>query len=83
MVVSYRMYPKDCPFPLFTGRFSILTGLSELTGCIERWWGAWVGGHSGIRQRRERAATSLKPCGGCGVADRPTGGQHPEVGQGL
>lgn len=36
MVVSYRVYPNDCPFPLFIGRFSILTGFSELTGCREK-----------------------------------------------
>lgn len=35
MVVSYRVYPKDWPFPLFTGRFSMLTGFSEMVGCIE------------------------------------------------
>lgn len=40
MVVSYNVYPKDCPFPSFIGRFSMLTGFSEVTGCTEARWEA-------------------------------------------
>lgn len=36
MVVSYRTYPKACPFPLLTGRFSMLTGISDVNGYIRR-----------------------------------------------
>lgn len=32
MMVSYSVYPNACPFPLFTGRFSILTEVLDLKG---------------------------------------------------
>lgn len=32
-VVSYSVYPYDWPFPLFTGRFSMFTGMCDLNGC--------------------------------------------------
>lgn len=62
MVVSYSVYPKDCPFPPFIGRFSMLTGFSEVTGCTDT-------RREAEAQHREAAS----PSGGAGSRQHPRG----------
>lgn len=76
MVVSYRVYPKDCPFPLFIGRFSILSGFSELTGCREKSQERFRRGRGEKRQQLH-----LEPSRGGGKTDRaPLGAGSREGG---
>lgn len=45
------MYPKDCPFPPLTGRFSMLMGFSDLIGCTQKRWRGGRLRRSGVTDR--------------------------------